>query len=84
MASLREEMGDLIDRCYVKGSPDYPKLIVFQRQRFINEVFPLIIKRLEGIENPYESDDCYSDMVARGLHCGFSKAIQAMKKELEQ
>ena len=35
---IKKLINDVFDRCYTKGSPDYPKLIIFQRQKAINEL----------------------------------------------
>jgi len=39
---IKKATNKLIDGCYTKGSPDYPKLLIFQRQKFLNELFPLL------------------------------------------
>jgi len=39
---IKKETNKLIDNCYTRGSSDYPKLLVFQRQKFLNELFPLL------------------------------------------
>ena len=39
---IKEGVQELIDKCYGASSPDYPKLIAFQPQKFLNELFPLL------------------------------------------
>jgi len=38
---LGEKINNIFDHCYTEGSPDYPDLMVFQRQKALNEIMVL-------------------------------------------
>lgn len=39
---LEGQINGIFDRCYIKGSPNYPKLLIFQRQKALNQILALI------------------------------------------
>ena len=88
--TLREEMRILMTSCYSKELSACPKHPIFQPQKAINLIIPLIIKRVKEIENPHKElplgwfgSDVEADIQHYSKQEGFNEAIQAVIKELE-
>jgi len=68
---IKKETGKLIDRCYTKGSPDYPKLMVFQRQKFLKELLPLLdgLGVVIKVDRELPNDAIYRSLKQEEAYC---------------
>ena len=92
---VKEGVQELIDKCYGSRNPDYPKLIIFRPQKFLNELFPylhsqgVVIKTerelpkvewtLTGIETPSQAQKI--SKAFRKAYAGYV-AVEPLIKEV--